>query len=208
MTNCVTNRRIAPDIAQIATTFGRRPASTRARREQDRPSQSSRYALDSAASATPWAAFASRSVRLSYCTVAAPISGVVLSTRVSPGQLVSFISSTKALRSICDGRWLARASIFYFKAAAFSPPARLRLYRAGAEPPSRLQRFRTSPSRRLRARQECSIEMVISCYLDTEAREFPLGGPLLERAFPCFADDPTWWAEAAKMEQQRKEPPF
>jgi hypothetical protein len=29
-------------------------------------------------------------------------------------------SSSKALRSICDGRWLARAGIFYFN---FSPPA-------------------------------------------------------------------------------------
>ena len=34
------------------------------------------------------------------------------------------------------------------------------------------------------------------------------GGKALERAFPRFADDLTWWAEAAKMQRQRKEPPY
>jgi NAD(P)H-dependent FMN reductase len=38
----------------------------------------------------------------------------------------------------------------------------------------------------------------------------PMGeaGKALERAFPRFADDLTWWAEAAKMQRQRKEPPY
>ena len=34
------------------------------------------------------------------------------------------------------------------------------------------------------------------------------GGEALERAFPRFADDLMWWAEAAKMQRQRKEPPY
>ena len=34
------------------------------------------------------------------------------------------------------------------------------------------------------------------------------GGKALERAFPRFADDLMWWAEAAKMQRQRKEPPY
>src|SRR5437868_4247420 len=34
------------------------------------------------------------------------------------------------------------------------------------------------------------------------------GGEALERAFPRFADDLMWWVEAAKMQRQRKEPPY
>ena len=34
------------------------------------------------------------------------------------------------------------------------------------------------------------------------------GGKALERAFPRFADDLTWWVEAAKMQRQRKPPPY
>jgi hypothetical protein len=34
------------------------------------------------------------------------------------------------------------------------------------------------------------------------------GGKALEAAFPRFADDLTWWVEAAKMQRQRKEPPY
>jgi len=33
-------------------------------------------------------------------------------------------------------------------------------------------------------------------------------GAALERAFPRFADDLMWWVEAAKMQRQRKEPPY
>ena len=34
------------------------------------------------------------------------------------------------------------------------------------------------------------------------------GGEALERAFPRFADDLTWQVEAAKMQRQRKKPPY
>jgi len=33
-------------------------------------------------------------------------------------------------------------------------------------------------------------------------------GDSLERAFPRFADDLMWWVEAAKMQRQRKPPPY
>src|SRR6516162_8027644 len=38
----------------------------------------------------------------------------------------------------------------------------------------------------------------------------PVGesGQALERAFPRFADDLTWWVEAAKTQRQRKPPPY
>jgi NAD(P)H-dependent FMN reductase len=34
------------------------------------------------------------------------------------------------------------------------------------------------------------------------------GGKALERIFPRFADDLTWWMEAAKLQRQRKAPPY
>ena len=34
------------------------------------------------------------------------------------------------------------------------------------------------------------------------------GGKALERAFPRFADDLSWWVEAAKAQRARKKPPF
>jgi NAD(P)H-dependent FMN reductase len=34
------------------------------------------------------------------------------------------------------------------------------------------------------------------------------GGKALERAFPRFADDLMWWMEAAKMQRQRRPPPY
>ena len=34
------------------------------------------------------------------------------------------------------------------------------------------------------------------------------GGEALERAFPRFADDLTWWVEAARTQRQRKPPPY
>ena len=34
------------------------------------------------------------------------------------------------------------------------------------------------------------------------------GGKALEGAFPRFADDLMWWVEAAKMQRQRKQPPY
>jgi NAD(P)H-dependent FMN reductase len=34
------------------------------------------------------------------------------------------------------------------------------------------------------------------------------GGKALEGAFPRFADDLTWWVEAAKAQRQRRQPPY
>ena len=34
------------------------------------------------------------------------------------------------------------------------------------------------------------------------------GGKALEKAFPRFADDLAWWTEAAKVQRQRKAPPY
>jgi NAD(P)H-dependent FMN reductase len=34
------------------------------------------------------------------------------------------------------------------------------------------------------------------------------GGKALERAFPRFADDLAWWAEAAKAQRAKKKPPY
>jgi hypothetical protein len=33
-------------------------------------------------------------------------------------------------------------------------------------------------------------------------------GKALEAAFPRFADDLSWWIEAAKLQRQRKPPPY
>ncbi|MGD9837390.1 MAG: NADPH-dependent FMN reductase [Afipia sp.] len=34
------------------------------------------------------------------------------------------------------------------------------------------------------------------------------GGKALVRAFPRFADDLTWWVEAARMQRERRKPPY
>jgi len=44
--------------------------------------------------------------------------------------------------------------------------------------------------------------------LDADGRPIAGGGGALERLFPRFADDLTWWVEAAKMQRQRKKPPY
>jgi NAD(P)H-dependent FMN reductase len=44
--------------------------------------------------------------------------------------------------------------------------------------------------------------------LSTEAEPVGGGGHALELAFPRFADDLTWWVEAAKAQRQRKAPPY
>jgi multidrug resistance efflux pump len=49
--------------------------------------------------------------RLSYCTVAAPISGVVLSTRVSLGQLVSLMAPMTLITMVDDSKRRARAFV-------------------------------------------------------------------------------------------------
>jgi multidrug resistance efflux pump len=49
--------------------------------------------------------------RLTYCTVAAPVSGVVLSTRVSPGQLISLMAPTTLLTMVDDSKRRVRAFV-------------------------------------------------------------------------------------------------
>jgi HlyD family secretion protein len=49
--------------------------------------------------------------RLAYCTVAAPISGVILSTRVSPGQLVSSMAPATLITMVDDSTRRARAFV-------------------------------------------------------------------------------------------------
>ena len=44
--------------------------------------------------------------------------------------------------------------------------------------------------------------------LSPEGEPVGEGGQALERAFPRFANDLVWWAEAAKAQQQRKPPPY
>jgi NAD(P)H-dependent FMN reductase len=44
--------------------------------------------------------------------------------------------------------------------------------------------------------------------LSADGKPIGEGGKALETAFPRFADDLTWWMEAAKAQQQRKPPPY
>jgi NAD(P)H-dependent FMN reductase len=44
--------------------------------------------------------------------------------------------------------------------------------------------------------------------LDADAAPTGEAGKALEGAFPRFADDLSWWIEAAKMQRQRKAPPY
>ncbi|MBR0780241.1 NADPH-dependent FMN reductase [Bradyrhizobium iriomotense] len=44
--------------------------------------------------------------------------------------------------------------------------------------------------------------------LSADAEPIGEGGKALERAFPRFADDLTWWIEAAKAQRGRKAPPY
>lgn len=44
--------------------------------------------------------------------------------------------------------------------------------------------------------------------LSEEGKPIGEGGHALERAFPRFADDLMWWVEAARMQRQRKPPPY
>jgi multidrug resistance efflux pump len=49
--------------------------------------------------------------RLAYCTVDAPISGVILSTRVSPGQLVSTMAPATLITMVDDRKRRVRAFV-------------------------------------------------------------------------------------------------
>jgi NAD(P)H-dependent FMN reductase len=44
--------------------------------------------------------------------------------------------------------------------------------------------------------------------LSAEGKPIGEGGKALEHAFPRFADDLLWWAEAAKAQHARKKPPY
>ena len=44
--------------------------------------------------------------------------------------------------------------------------------------------------------------------LSADGRPIGEGGKALETAFPRFADDLTWWMEAAKAQQARTKPPY
>jgi NAD(P)H-dependent FMN reductase len=48
----------------------------------------------------------------------------------------------------------------------------------------------------------------ISQTLSSEGEPIGPGGHALEQAFPRFADDLSWWVEAAKAQRQRKAPPY
>ncbi len=44
--------------------------------------------------------------------------------------------------------------------------------------------------------------------LDAASRPTGEGGAALERAFPRFADDLAWWAEASRAQRERRAPPY
>jgi NAD(P)H-dependent FMN reductase len=44
--------------------------------------------------------------------------------------------------------------------------------------------------------------------LTADGRPTGTGGAALDRAFPRFADDLFWWSEAAKLQRERKPPPY
>ena len=44
--------------------------------------------------------------------------------------------------------------------------------------------------------------------LDADGKPTGEGGAALERAFPRFADDLGWWAEAARTQKERRAPPY
>lgn len=48
----------------------------------------------------------------------------------------------------------------------------------------------------------------IAAALDADAQPIGDGGAALARAFPRFAADLEWWAEAAKAQHERKAPPY
>jgi NAD(P)H-dependent FMN reductase len=48
----------------------------------------------------------------------------------------------------------------------------------------------------------------ISQSLSADGKPIGEGGKALEHAFPRFADDLTWWVEAAKAQRESKKPPY
>jgi NAD(P)H-dependent FMN reductase len=48
----------------------------------------------------------------------------------------------------------------------------------------------------------------IAQILSADGKPIGAGGQALEQAFPRFADDLTWWMEAAKAQRAKKQPPY
>jgi NAD(P)H-dependent FMN reductase len=48
----------------------------------------------------------------------------------------------------------------------------------------------------------------IAATLSADGKPIGEGGKALEHVFPRFADDLTWWIEAAKAQRQRRAPPY
>jgi NAD(P)H-dependent FMN reductase len=48
----------------------------------------------------------------------------------------------------------------------------------------------------------------ISQSLSADGKPIGAGGNALEQAFPRFADDLTWWMEAAKAQRKKRKPPY
>jgi hypothetical protein len=44
--------------------------------------------------------------------------------------------------------------------------------------------------------------------LSADGKPIGEGGKALEHAFPRFADDLSWWVEAAKAQRAKKKPPY
>jgi hypothetical protein len=48
----------------------------------------------------------------------------------------------------------------------------------------------------------------ISQALSADGQPTGEGGKALERSFPRFADDLSWWVEAAKAQREKRKPPY
>jgi len=48
----------------------------------------------------------------------------------------------------------------------------------------------------------------IGSALDADGRSQGDGGAALDKSFPRFADDLDWWSEAARMQRERRDPPY
>jgi hypothetical protein len=48
----------------------------------------------------------------------------------------------------------------------------------------------------------------VTASLDEEGRPMGDGGAALQRAFPRFAEDLEWWAEASRRQRNHRTPPY
>ncbi len=69
--------------------------------------------------------------RLGYCTVDAPINGVILSTRVSPGQLVSSMAPVTLMTMVDDSKRLVRAFLGEREVSEVCPGERAHIFADG-----------------------------------------------------------------------------